>query len=261
MPGEIREALAVQGRVIGALILRDMRTRFGRSFMGYVIIVGWPLSHLLVLMSIYLVTRRVAPVGSSTPIFLGTGILPYILCLYPGRMIMTALVQNQPLLYFPIVKTTDVILARGALEMLTAFWVVAIFAVILYIAGVDIAPLHYDEAIQAIVATIFLGFAIGFFGAVMYKLTRPWLAIQFGILILMYITAGVFFIPTNLSEDIQFWLWFNPLLHSVEWLRSAYYDGYGYGLLNKAYLVGFAAAAFICGLVIERFTRGLLLQS
>ena len=54
---------------------------------------------------------------------------------------------------------------------------------------------------------------------------------------------------------------FDPLLHSVEWLRSAYYDGYGYGMLNKAYLIGYATAALIGALVIERFTRGLLLQS
>jgi capsular polysaccharide transport system permease protein len=260
MSAHIRDVFANQGRVIGALILRDMRTRFGRSFMGYVIIVGWPLAHLLALVTGYLLTRRVAPVGTSVPVFLGTGILPYILCLYPSRMIMLCLAQNHPLLYFPIVKTTDVIIARSVLEILTAFWVVAIFALILYIAGIDITPLHYKDAVQAILATIYLGFAIGFLGAVFYKLTKAWLAFQIGTLIAMYIASGVFFIPTNLSDDFQFYLWFNPLLHSVEWLRSAYYDGYGYGLLDRGYLIGFATVVLAIGMVSDRFIRGRLLQ-
>jgi len=260
MSASLSEALKVQGRVIGALMLRDMRTRFGRTFMGYVIIVGWPLAHLLVLMAIFLATRRVAPVGTSVPVFLGTGVLPYILCLYPGRMIMLCLVQNQPLLLFPIVKTTDVILARGLLEILTACWVTVIFALLLYICGVDIAPIHYHEAIQAILATMYLAFAIGFIGAVLYKLVRAWLGVQIGFLILLYITAGVFFIPTNVPEDLQFYLWFNPLLHCVEWLRSAYYDGYGYGMLSQGYLISFSTLLLAIGLVIERFVRGRLLQ-
>jgi capsular polysaccharide transport system permease protein len=173
---------------------------------------------------------------------------------------MLSLVQNHPLLYFPIVKTTDVILARSALEILTAFWVVAIFALILYIAGIDIAPLHYQDAVQAILATIYLGFAIGFLGAVLYKVTRAWMPVQIGTLIGMYIASGVFFIPTNLSDKFQFYLWFNPLLHSVEWMRSAYYDGYGYGMLDRGYLIGFATVVLLIGMVIDRFIRGRLLQ-
>ena len=110
-------ALAAQARVIGALMLLDMRTRFGRTFFGYVIQVLWPLTHLLGVMSIYLVIRRLMPFGTSPAVFLGTGILPYILCLYPARMITMSLVQNSPLLYFPVVKSVDVILAQFYLPL------------------------------------------------------------------------------------------------------------------------------------------------
>lgn len=258
---QLGEGIEVQARVVRALILRDMQTRFGRSFFGYIVIVGWPLSHLLGIVSAYLLARRVAPIGTSTVVFLATGILPYILCLYPGRQIMTCVVQNHPLLYFPIVKVTDVILARGILEILTAFWVTAIFILILFICGVDIVPLHYQDAIAAILATISFGFSIGFLGAILYKLTKAWMAAQIGLLILMYVTSGVFFIPTNLSEDVQAVLWFNPLAHSVEWLRSAYYDGYGYGMLSPGYLLGVSAGLLLFALLLERLVRGKLLQA
>lgn len=251
----------MQIRVVGALMLRDMQTRFGRSFFGYVISVAWPLAHLLALMVVYLVIRRAIPVGTNAPVFLGTGILPYILCLYPARMIMMSLFQNQPLLYFPIVKSFDVILARGILEIITAFWVTAFFCAILYLFGVDIMPVNAEEALLAIFATIYLSFAIGFISAVLYKMVRAWMVVVILLLITMYFTSGALVMPSTLPDWVQYYMWFNPLLHSVEWLRAAYYDGYSYGMLSRTYLVGFATVLLAAGFMAERAFRGMILQT
>ncbi|ARQ02315.1 ABC transporter permease [Pseudorhodoplanes sinuspersici] len=253
--------LAVQARVIGALMLRDMRTRFGRTFFGYVIQVLWPLTHLLVVMSIYLVIRRLMPFGTSPAVFLGTGILPYILCLYPARMISMSLVQNQPLLYFPIVKSVDVVLARGFLETITSFWVIAIFCFILYVFGVEVMPIYPEQALLAIFATIYLGFSIGFLGAVLCKIIKFWIVVVFIMLILMYVTSGAFVYVAALPPRIQYYMSWNPLFHSVEWLRSAYYDGYGNDILDRGYLVGFASVNLFAGLVAEKVIRRILLQN
>jgi len=254
-------ALRVQARVIGALMLRDMRTRFGRTFFGYVISVLWPLTHLLVVMCVYLVARRLFPIGTSPAVFLGTGILPYILCLYPARMITMSVVQNQPLLYFPVVKSLDVILARGILEIVTSFWVIAIFCFILIVFGVDVMPIYPHEALLAIFATIYLGFSIGFAGAVFYKVIRAWIVVVIVLLIVMYVTSGALFLPSVLPPNVQYWLSWNPLFHSVEWLRSAYYDGYGAHILDRGYLVGFATINLFIGLGAERAIRGIVLKA
>ena len=254
-------AVQVQARVIGALILRDMRTRFGRTFFGYVISVLWPLTHLLVVMGVYLTIRRFFPMGTSPAVFFGTGILPYVLCLYPARMITVSVVQNQPLLYFPVVKSLDVILARGILEIVTAFWVVATFCFILIVFGVDVMPIYPQEALLAIFATIYLGFSIGFAGAVIYKVVRAWMVVVIVMLIVMYVTSGAFILPSVLPPRVQYWMSWNPLFHSVEWLRSAYYDGYGNNILDRGYLVGFATLNLFVGLVAERAIRGIVLKA
>ena len=103
--------------------------------------------------------------------------------------------------------------------------------------------------------TIYLGFSIGFIAAVLYKLMRAWLGIQIGLLILMYLGSGAFIVPTSLPQYIRDFIWFNPMFHCVEWLRSAYYEGYGVGLLNKEYVVGFATSILFLGLVAERSIR------
>jgi capsular polysaccharide transport system permease protein len=72
-------ALAVQARVVGALMLRDTRTRFGRTFFGYVFIVAKPLMHLLLILALWLTIRgRVALLGTNAAVFWATGLLPYV---------------------------------------------------------------------------------------------------------------------------------------------------------------------------------------
>lgn len=251
--------LLIQARVIKAIVLRDLRTRFGRTFAGTAIIVLWPLSHLLVLIGAWSVMHRLIPIGTDPAIFFGTGALPYILYFYPSRMIMFALVQNRSLLGLPAVKTTDIIIGRCIVDLVCSCWVAVLFLLILSAFGVDAMPHRYADAMAAIVATLYFAFAVGYLGAVMYAIVKAWLAIQIGGSILMFIASGVFFIPTALPEKFRNMLWFNPLIHSVEWLRSAYYDGYGYGMLSKSYFFWVSTAILFIALVIERGTRGRLM--
>lgn len=254
------DAIRTQCRVIGALMLRDMRTRFGRLFFGYLIMVLWPLSHLLMMMIFYAGARRLAPIGTSAPLFFATGLLPYIVCVYPARWIMSSLVVNEPLLYFPVVKSLDVIVSRAILETITAFWVVALFCFSLWLVDIDFYPTKPDEALLAIFANIYLAFSIGFVSAVLYKLAKPFMFITILVLLVMWLTCGAFFLPNSLPSHIQYWMSFNPLFHSVEWLRSAYYDGYSYGLLDKTYLLTLSTVLLAIGLMLERAVRGYLLQ-
>jgi capsular polysaccharide transport system permease protein len=258
---ELIEPLNLQARVIAALVRRDLRTRFGRTIFGPLILVAWPLSHALFLMVLYVVTRRFAPKGTDTAIFFATGILPYMLCLYPGRMIMIfSIFANRPLLQIPIVKPFDLLASQTIVQIIISFWVTALFALILFIFGVDVVPQRPEEAIFAALATIYLGAAIGCVGAVLYALMRAWLAAQILWLIVMYFASGALFLPEMLPQKLQLAIWFNPLFHCVEWFRAAYYDYYGYGMLNRTYLLSYATVLLLLTLLIERGLRGRLLE-
>lgn len=47
-----RSDLAVYAEVIRALMLRDMRTRFGASYWGYVVVVLWPVAHIFLMVAV-----------------------------------------------------------------------------------------------------------------------------------------------------------------------------------------------------------------
>lgn len=253
-------ALQIQGRVIGALILRDMRTRFGRTYLSYVIQVGWPTAHMLVLLGSYMLAHRFVPVGEDVAVFPVTGILPYMLCLYPARMTMLGIAANRGLLTFPVVQVPDLIIARIILEMITAFCVFMLLMLILLPFDPDIIPSDPAAAIMAIFATLYFSLSFGFVGAVMYSLTRMFLPVQVGLLLLMYFTSGAFFIPATMPVAFQNLIFYNPLFHCVEWLREAYYQDYGNGMLSPAYLLGFSTVLLLLGFASERLVRGKVLS-
>lgn len=265
MRSDNRETLSAKLRfrlnVILALMLRDMRTRFGRSHLGYFVAIGWPLAHLVSIVGVAAFINKVLPLGTDPAVFVATGALPYILCLYPARMIGQSVVSNKPLFLFPIVSAFDVITSRIIIEFITAFIVVIIFGSGLYVLGVDIIPIDTSVAASAILATVFFSISMGVLSTVIISFFPFWGIAFVVIMVLLYGFAGVFVLPSNLSEGMREVIWYNPLFHCVEWIRSAYYEGYGDDMLSRSYLLWFAATSLLLGLLGERFVRGKLLLS
>lgn len=258
----ITNGIKAQFRVIGAIILRDMRTRFGRTHLGYLIAILWQLSHATFMLIGHGIVNKIAPIGGDPVVFVATGIMPYIICLYPSRQITFSVDQNRPLLLFPAIRVSDIIFARAALEMLTSFVVVMLFiAIITIFLGIDITPARPAEAITGIIAAMYFGLAMGVVNTLIIAITKFWNIVQIIMFIFMYMTCGALFFPGTLSEDYQFYIWINPLMHLVEWLRSAYYEDQGSDILSKEYVLIFSTYLMFCGLLGERFIRGKILSS
>lgn len=247
--------LRIQARVIGALMLRDVQTRFGGRSANYLIAIAWPLSHISILLLIYSFAGRSAPIGQSAPLFFATGLVPFVMFNYPSRQMMLALTMNAPLLNFPIVTTTDVLFSRAILETVTSFAVVMIFAAILYGLGVDIMPRYPETAVTALCATLFLSISVGIVNSVIQIFVKVWMIGYILVMIISYITSGILFVPEFLPEKIRSVLLWNPLLQAVEWFRTAYFEGYGRQTLDKQYVVITACVLLAGGLTAERFTR------
>ncbi len=70
------EQLAEFRRILGSVLIQDMRSRYGYSHIGYLIAIAWPLSHIGVIMFVHLLRTSIAPVGDSPATFVGTGVVP-----------------------------------------------------------------------------------------------------------------------------------------------------------------------------------------
>ncbi len=248
--------------MIYALVLRDVRTRFFGNGLGFLgLSVGWPLVHILALLLIYTYLGRATPVGDSLLLFFSTGLVPFMTFSYMSRWMMLGFVINKPLLAFPIVSTTDILLARALLEMIGSFLMAVALCAILASLGVDFVPRDIPQACYAWGAAILFGLGMGTINSIIAMAFHGWLIGYMLVILAVYVSCGILFVPDTIPDPYRTWLSYNPVLHAVTWMRSAYYPGYGAITLDKFYLLGWALYTIFAGFLLERLIRGRLLQA
>jgi capsular polysaccharide transport system permease protein len=260
--GEIERSIQVWLNVVNALLLRDIRVRAGRFYLGYLLIFSMPFLHLaMVLIVFVLFFHRQPPFGNQPIIFFGLSVLPFVIFVYPARQIMISLIANKPLLYFSRVKVVDIFVARGILEFANGMAVAALVCIVLFFAAEgNFSPRDPLGFILAVILTLYLGFGWGAYNAILGALFHGW-ALAFNLIFpVLWLGSGILFNFHGLPLQYAYMLSFNPLLHCVEWLRFAYYDGYPTDLLDPPYAFWFATVLIGCALILERILRRKLLS-
>lgn len=249
-------ALQIQFRVIFSILIREARTRFGHSRLGYAWAVFEPVSHLLLLAIVFsYVNKGYAPVGSSLLVYYFSGVLLYILFTNTISNVQNAVEANRSLLQIPIIKQTDVLMARAILELLTEITVAAIMLAAFSAYGLDATPHDILTCASAVLSVWFLATGIGALNGVMSHFFRSWEHVFGAVVRSMYFTSGIFLSPIEMPDWVRRFLEWNPLLQGIEWFRSGFYSSYDPNWLNPDYLIGCAMISLAAGFGIERALR------
>ncbi len=249
-------ALQLQGRVVSALILRETRTRFGQSKIGYLWALLEPVLHMAGLSVIYLLMLRQPLTGTSVILFFLTGIIPFFLFYKTAIQAGNAISANKALLHLALVKHLDVIIARAILELAT---VLVVFGVLMmFLRAFDqFGNTEFDLVIlaQATALMWLTGLGVGSINAVLSTLIKSWSMI-FGIVTRpLYLMSGVFFLAERLPPSLAQYFGWNPILHGVEFFRSGVYPGYGRAFIDMWYVIGWAVIPLVVGLAFMRLMR------
>jgi ABC-type polysaccharide/polyol phosphate export permease/Flp pilus assembly protein TadD len=252
----IRQALQTQLRVVHALIIRETRTRFGESRLGY----GWallePVLHILMLSLVFSVMMRGRPpIGTDFFIFYYTGIIPYHVFVHTSSAMTYAITSNLPVLQLPLVSPFDVIIARGLLELVTDILVAVILMAGFAIIGFGILPHDLPALTASVIAVWLFGCGVGFINAVFNAFSKGWDKIWAQVTRLLYFCSGIFYVPGMMPDWIRDILAWNPILQAVDWFRASFYAEYEPHWLDRSYLAIVAAITLLAGLGLEREMR------
>ncbi|MDX2266429.1 MAG: ABC transporter permease [Hyphomicrobiales bacterium] len=255
MDASVRASAAVQARVIGALILRETRTRFGKSQVGYLWAITEPVAAVVTFTLMFMALGRPAMFGDNLFLFFATGVLPYQIYRKVCTYVMSAPEANQALLNYPIVKQIDTMIARAALEIATALVTsIMIFGALIVFAGCE-PPARFLAVIASLGALALLGFGTGVINAVIIQRFDSWKNIEALISKPFFFISGIFFLPETLPEPVRDALSWNPILHGIEWMRYGFYFNYRAYDLDVLYLLNWALITTLIGLAAERATR------
>lgn len=241
----------VYANVIHALMLRDMRTRFGASYWGYVVVVLWPVAHIFLIVGIMAFRGLPSPLGGSAILFIATGAVPALVFQYTSREAMKAVIASRPLTYYPQVKLFDLIVARFIVETVKGFTGLIIIFAILLCLGVDPVPDEPITAVGAYCAALLLGLGIGAINVGILSFFPGWQIGYILVTISFYITSGVFFLPHFFPPQVYEIMKWNPMVQIIEWARLGYYPSLGVEV-DYLYVLGWGFGTLTIGLIMER---------
>lgn len=248
--GTFLEGLRIQSRVIKALILREMHTRYGRENIGLLWLVIEP---MLLASMIGLLHARGARVHEGDILPLPMSIIGY--CNFMVfRSIFNrgegAIESNLPLMYHRTVKPLDILLARAMLDTI-GVWLAFI---ILMTAAVSFGMTHLPARPGWLLLGMFAMVWFSFGGSlVVAGLTYERKAIGRLVHPFTYVMmplSGAFFTMDMLPGAIRDAFMYVPLAHIFEILRFGWFYSGSDDYFSVSYLVEWLMGITLIGLIL-----------
>lgn len=247
-------------RVLFALIMRDMSTKYARGTGGYLWAVASPVLAIAVMSVVFSLMFRTPSLGSSFILFYTSGYVPFHMYLEVHNGVMGAIRQNRSLMQYPAVTPMDAILARAILAFLTH---VIIGTIILTGAlsltqtpvNIDLVPLT-----EAMLSAAFLGLAMGSVNCVLVAFFPTWERIWRVITTPLFIVSGILYTYEEAPRMFQELLWFNPLVHVTALMRTGIYGAYRGAFIEMPYVWGISCVLALVGLYLVRRHRSTIIN-
>lgn len=240
-------ALRNQANVIGALILREIQTRFGRRNLGFIWLFVEPALLGLFVATVRLLKDRTLPAGMDIVAFAVPGYVVYYLFRAQVGRAAGAAEQNEPLLWHARVTLEDIMIARTLLDGAAVMIAAAVFLV-----GIGIwKGLWPEDWLQVAFAIVLMGLLGHGVALIVLALTRFGVAtverIVHPLLYISIVFTGVFYMVWWLPKPFQDIVLLLPLVHVFELLREGQFGPgvpYHYDL---AYVLVWALALNVYG--------------
>lgn len=237
-------------RIVTALMLRELVTRYGRKGLGFAWVIGEPLLFCLGVLVLWTVARPEYEHGIRMGPFIMTGYMCLLLLRHQITLSLSALQANMGLLHHRGIAVLHLYIARNVLEFLgtTAAFVV-VYAVLMMLGQVGWpANLLLLYGGWLLLAFMSMGLALIFAAlAIRYDVMERIVPLFTYILIPM---SGVFFMAAWVPAAYRDAFLMIPLPHVVEMVRAGVFGEFVETYFNPLYALGWATLFNVAGLLL-----------
>ena len=251
------ESLMIQKRVIGALLMREIITRYGRNNIGFLWLFVEPLLMTLIILLLWGAARANQ--------YSDLNIIAFTLTGYPLAMMwrnvsgraIGAINANISLLYHRNVRILDTIFARMLLEI--AGTTIAQIAIVVILVLIGWIPTPADVFYMLIAWLLMAMFAIGLglvICSIAFKMEvfgKIWGTLSFVMLPL----SGAFFFVSSLPQQAQQYALWLPMVHGTEMFRQGYFGSAVITHESIIYMILCNLVLLLLGLMmVNTFSKG-----
>ena len=252
-----KESLMIQMRVIGALLMREIITRYGRNNIGFLWLFIEPLMMTMFIVMMWKFARADQISSLNIVAFVLTGYPMAMMWRNASNRAIGAISGNMSLLYHRNVRVLDTILARVLLEVAGATIAqLAIMAVLLAMRWIEWpVDIFYMLLAWLLMALFALGLGL-LICSIAFKFDafgKLWGTFSFVMLPL----SGAFFFVSTLPQQAQEYVLWIPMVHGTEMFRQGYFGSSILTMENPWYLLLCDLVLLFIGLaMVAKFSKG-----
>jgi len=237
-------------RIIGALMMRETMTRFGREGLGFLWLVGEPLAFCLGVIALWTILKPPYEHGIRVGAFVMTGYMSLLLLRHQISFAMNALNANAGVLYHRHVKPMHIYLSRAILEFAgSTLALVVIYALLLAFGQVSL-PANIGLVYAGWFILAALGFGMGLIMSAMAMRFETFERLSQLITYLLIPLSGAFFMADTLPPGLREYYLLIPLPHTVEMIRSGVFGEFVATHYSITYPLAWAGGLITLGLIL-----------
>ncbi|MBY0331142.1 MAG: ABC transporter permease [Acetobacteraceae bacterium] len=253
-PLTLRAAARVQRQVIGALLLRELSTRFGRENLGFLWLFLEPALLGGTIGLVHHLSGRGLPGGVDVLSFWVLGYIPFFLFRSVVNRAPVAIVSNQSLLYHRRITILDIMLARDLLEGAAVLGAMAVFVLAIGLAT-GTWPEQPAKLVLGMALMLVLAHGIGLLISAGSVYTEMFERITHMVTYLSLPILGSFFMVFWLPTEVQKMVLWMPTVHCFEIVRDGQFGSAVPTSYDVSYVLTCAALLNLFGLAALRKAR------
>lgn len=251
----LRKGWDIQKRVIGALMLRELTTRFGRENIGFLWIMVEPLLFAVLVGLIWRASKGPTEYGVDIVAFVVTGYVPLVLFRTTVGRAVGSFIANGSLMYHRQIKILDIIMVRFLVELIGHM--MAYLFVGIALGAIGWFPMPYDFGFL-VLGWIYYSIFVFSVAIVIAPLSEMSEALEKFIPVTTYIMipfSGVFFIVSALSTRAADVALYSPPVHAMEMMRYGVFGPVMNPHYDFIYPLKFCLPLIAVGLLLCRIVR------
>ncbi len=250
------ESWKIQKRVLGALLMREILTRYGRHNIGFLWLFAEPMLFTLGITALWYIAKLDQLSALPIVAFAITGYSSVLLWRSMPARCISAIEPNLPLLYHRNVRLLDVFISRVGLEAVGT--TISFVGLVLIFWGIEwIEP--PEDVLKVSGAWLMLAWfgasvalLLGALSATSELVEKFWHPIAY----ILFPLSGAAFLVDSLPPAAQDASLLLPMVHGVEYLREGYFGSAFVARYDIGYMAAWNALLTIAGLLRLRAVSG-----
>lgn len=248
----------IQRRVISALMMRELITRFGRENIGFLWMMAEPLLFAVLVGLMWTFMKGPEEHGISVVAFVASGYIPLVMFRSTVNRAVRALSANSSLLYHRQVTILDLILVRFLVELIGGMMAYAAVGTILILLGFFPVPANIGSLLLGWILYAYFTFSLALILAPLSEVSEALEKFMPVTTYLMVPFSGTFNLESWLAPHVREILLYSPPVTAMELQRYGIWGDKITPYYDIPYTIAVSSVLMLIGLILCRRIRRVL---